>query len=544
MKRGLRENRPYLAVASILSLSFSLTLLIQAVGQYVNVSLLAVSLPTSIATSVFLTYRYFFIFDKKHLTAACIVAATLGISGLLSARLYDLTSDGMGYQQPEAEAILAGWNPLHHDAKLLWANIYPSGAGELEASLSQLYGSIEATKVLPLWWLLIASILLLSGLGHCRGRKLTKQEGLLALLILFSPIVITQLLTHYVDAMVYLSGIAFLGSMLLYGGNRQRNLLSLLLMAGNVLFIVNAKLSGLFHAAVLCFCALLYIGLNERRLPLRETLFLFCAGICATIFLGFHPYVTNIMTYGSLLHMDGAKFSSYQRPSNLGDLSPPLRFLYSFFSPTGGAPRAETFLKFPWIIGPREWAEAGSPDSRTGGFGVWFALASLLTFGYLVLARLLGKTDIDKPLLSVAAVLLISSMVFPEGWWARYVPFAYAGVLLMLLAIAPSTDSPLKRYGMPTILLVLSVNCLIALYGTVQYVQRAQDGFYAMAAELRTKPTGSVYLVPPAEDYDVYNASHLSLQRRLKHLGVETTIKVNGPCPQMARALSEFKICY
>jgi hypothetical protein len=532
-----RINFPTLAVAVFLVIAFAGTLLLQSTGYYAGVSLIKVSLPIAAVLSLWTNYGYFFTLSRTHITALLIIAALLGLLGLASIPMYDLTSDGMGYQQPSAEAMLNGWNPLEK-ADLLWQNIYPTGVWELEAALAALYGSIEAAKMLQIWWLFIAYPVLLAGVKHYKGGTLTIPQHALVALSIFCPVVLTQLLTHYVDAMLYLAGVTFLGALLLYGESARQNRLSLLLMSACVLFIINAKLSGIYHAFVLCLCAVAFIGMSKKQLPVRESLWLLGAGLVATLFLGFHPYITNLLTYGSLLHMDSGAFTGSQRPANLTDMSSVQRFFASLFSTTGGAPRALAALKYPGQIFPFEWRHAGVPDSRTGGFGVVFSLG-FVSACLLFMVSLFRQRAVDKKLLIISAILFASSLVFPESWWARYVPFAYMSVFLVLLALPKA--NPLALYA---VIAVFSANSLIAATASYNYHQNTQADFMKLAEQLRAKPANTVYLVPPGADYMTYNHAHMPLQRRLKALGVETTVKVDAPCPNLAATLSEFAICY
>lgn len=526
------KDTPFTSAAVFLLLQLAVAQLTQGAGHLLDISLVKASLPVGAIVAYGLTYTRFFARTFTNQRILVTVYAALWALALISAQIYDMTADGLGYQQPGAEAILAGWNPLHKTDSL-WENLYPTGVWEMEAALAYMYGSIESAKMLQIWWLFIAYNLLLAGIRQHKG-SLTRTDYALVALTVLCPVTLTQMLTHYVDAMIYCAGIAFLGAMLLYTAQAR---LSLLLMSCCILFIVNAKLSGIYHAVVLCAVAVLYIWLTTKRLPVKESAALFAAGMLATLALGYHPYVTNFLTYGSLLHMDGSQFAGHQRPANLKDMLPPQRFAYSIFSATGGAPRADAALKYPWQILPSEWEAAGTPDPRSGGYGVLFALCFCATIALLLIS---ARSIADKRLPATALLLLASSLLFPESWWARYVPFGYAAFLLLLLAL-PKPKNPALLYG---VIALFCANSIIAGLASFSATDKAQEKFTAIAAQLKPKPQGSVYLVPPGDDYMIYNHAHMPLQRRLKQLGVETTVKVNAPCPNKAAEISEFKICY
>jgi hypothetical protein len=247
--------------------------------------------------------------------------------------------------------------------------------------------------------------------------------------------------------------------------------------------------------------------------------------------------VTNILTYGSLLHMDANTFSGAQRPGNLADYTPPARFVYSLFSQTGGEmARADALLKWPWQIHAAEWQVAGFPDARTGGFGPLFALglvASLGLFSWAVIRKRVA--DWKSPML--AAVCLISSALFPEGWWLRYVPFAYLAPFLLVLAV------PDWRIARALILLIFTANALIAVQATHHYYREAYARHQATLDAVSRLPQGAVYLVPPGDDYLIYNHAHRTIIRRFAERGVVTDVRVDAGCPKEIAYIAEFRVC-
>jgi len=532
----------YLAFSFLLTLLLAGCLLIQAAGQWLDVPLATACLPLALLPFLGLTYGYVFPLTRQHLVVGIMLAALLALAGITSSHWFDMTSDGMGYHQPAAQAIWEGWNPLHHNATLLWQNIYPCGAWEIEASLASLFGTIEATKTLQSWWIIIAVPVLLSGVTYYKAASLTRAQVLLVMLMVFGPVVLGQVLTHYVDAMIYLAGVSFIGALLMVEQGGRLRLLACLIMGVSLLFIVNAKLSGIYHAVMLCAAAIIFLWLRRKHLPWRMAAYLFCTGLVATFFLGYHPYITNFLTYGSYMHMDAETFSSAQRPWNLTPMHGIVRFFYSLFSATGGSPLEPAQLKWPWTIGLLEWVEAGAPDSRTGGFGPLFALGLLTTFALMVFA-LLKQYSLDKRLLGLSFICLLFSVCFPQGWWARYVPFAYSVPFLLLLALPKDALKGL-RFPVAIIIAIFFANSTLSAVAAYWMESDREVYFQYMLKDARSKPAGSVYLVAPAEDYDIYNHSYQLLQRRLSKAGVQTTIRINDSCPHKLAEWAEFKICY
>lgn len=535
-------NFSFLPPAFFLLFTTAGTLLIQSAGYFLGHSLLLPSAAISAALSLYITYWRIFEFSDKNKALLLVYLLALGIIGILSSYLLDMTADGIGYQQPAIAAIINGWNPLTK-TDMTWQNVYPSATWQLGATLALIFGSIEAAKMYTILWLFICVPVLLAGLQNHFGAPLRRSQILCMELIVLCPVVLAQALTHYVDAALYLSGITFIGGLLFLRKGSRHNALAFAILFSCTLFIVNAKLSGIYHAAVLCFAALVYLSIGYRKLPIKEACALLGCGLVAVVFTGFHPYVTNLIHYGSLMPMyGGGGFSSGQKPVNIAQMDMISGFFYSIFSAVASVPKEAAVLKFPWSISSREWFFAGVADNRVGGFGVWFGFA-LCFLGVYLTACARNITQWDWPLAAVAFILLLTSIAFPQNWWLRYVPFAYAAFLLFLLAVQLPQHPALKVFHYVTIA-ILYINSTISLVSALQYQQIKQTEFMTLVEKLAAKPKGSVYLVPPGEDYLTYNQAHVTLIRRFGQLGIPVTVKVNATCPNEAATLAEFKVCH
>ena len=525
--------------AFALLMLFAGSMLVQSAGHVFDTALVHWAFPISLPFALMLTQHYFRPARFEWVTGLCVCLA-LYFLGIIGQHFPDMSSDGMGYQQPAVQALLGGWNPLHGKAELLWQNIYPSGIWSVEASIAALFGNVETAKLIQPAWFFIALVFAIVGLNAHMG-TLSLQQKLLALLLLFSPVVITQMPTHYVDAPIYLAGLTFLGALLMQGAEPRIARAALISMGACVLFIVNAKLSGLYHAVVLCALAVMFLWRKERVFPLHATTALFLAGLTAVLFIGWRPYVTSLLDYHTLLPMGGDSFSAAQRPENLSTLSGPLRFLYSLFSVTGGdMPRENALLKWPWQVTLKEW-RVGYPDARSGGFGPLFALAFCLSLAACI-AHAMRHGKYDKELLLLAAGLYLGALLFPEGWWLRYVPFAYAVPILLLFTLrAPARFT---RWLITAVAIIFSVNSAAAIIATYRQNLNEKSAFVQLEEKLQRLPHGSVYLVPPGADYRIYNATYQTLQRRFGEKGIEVEVRVDAPCPRRIDSIGEFRICY
>lgn len=541
--RAVSSSRlePYLAFSVLLCLLISSGIVLQTFASWADVSVVRYSLFVTFPVCAWVTYGMLFPLTKKHALVGGLLALSLALIWMASASLRDFTADGIGYQQPAADALLNGWNPLSGKGLLIWQNVYPSGAWVAQAMVASLYGTIEAARMLQVWWLFIAVPVWLAGIEAHKG-ALSRRDMALCALTFFCPLVVTQWLTHYVDMPLYLAGITFLGALMLRDASKRTAQAAALLMASSLLFVINVKLAGIFHGACLCSSAIVFVWIKRRAFPARFMGFLMISGLLATLLVGYRPYVTNVMQYGSLLHTDQQSFSAAQRPENLLRLMSPERFVFSMFAVTEDEPRANLRAKWPWEIRSYEWSKSGVPDTRGSGFGVWFAFGCLAT---LLLFAVSWRRNArpDASLLSLAVMLLIFSLLFPEGWWARYVPFAYTTPILLLLSLTNVDTERYRRSLWWLVLGIFTVNGGIAVLANLQYQNTVEIRYHRMMERLKARPQGSVYLVPPGQEYRAYNSGYVALQRRLHEEGIETTVRVDAPCDQMVEQWTEFKIC-
>jgi hypothetical protein len=535
------KTQNFLAFSLLLTLLIAGSLVVQVIGHLINIPLAPASLFIVLLPALWITYRICFPFTYQSIIIAVILGFLLAFLGILSIHMQDWTSDGISYHQPAVSALLHGWNPLGKPAEMLWQNIYPSGVWSVEASLVSLYGSIEAAKVLHIWWLFIAVPTIFVGLSHYTKIPLNYRQVFLIVLCVFSPIVLGQMLTHYVDALIYLSGLTFIGALLLLGHSDEEDKAAILLMVCCLIFIINTKLTGIYHAFMLCVCAVLFLWVKDKSIPWRLAIILCITGIFATFILGYHPYITNILKYGSLLHTDSSSFSAYQRPYNLAKLNSIERFFHSLFSVTGGKPREFAMLKWPWQLYGDEFEAAGEPDIRSSGFGPLFALGLLIS-ALLITYAVIKKISLDKGLLIIAAALLFFSLTFPESWWLRYVPFAYAVPFLVLLRLP--VQGRVIRFGIICVIIIFTTNSIIATLSAFDLYVRGAENFTEIIEKLHGKPKDSVYLVPPGSDYKIYNHAYETLERRLSEKGIQPHVRVDAPCLHKAAQYSEFKVCY
>jgi hypothetical protein len=100
-------------------------------------------------------------------------------------------------------------------------------------------------------------------------------------------------------------------------------------------------------------------------------------------------------------------------------------------------------------LSPSEIRAAGGPDVRIAGFGPLFSGAILVALGTGIAAAAINKRQrLLLGALIVAAALLGLALIFPQNWWARYVPYLWLVPVCVALAALASNDVRFKAAGL------------------------------------------------------------------------------------------------
>lgn len=407
--------------------------------------------------------------------------AWLLAGALLSTRFIDFSYDGQTAHLVAAGLLARGeWNPwvqvphsltahglsanmpayLSHNPKLGWI---------LSGIAIQTVGTLEAAKVVnlaALWmafWCCVASL-------PARAPGARWLRFLLPLALLSNPVVLTQVATSYVDGLGYLFLVTTL-ALVVFPGTGALPLVALATAAA-----ANVKFNATFFLAVLLLSLWAWKGLRQ---PLTKTALLgFLAGV---LVLGFHPYLTNWLGYGSPVH----PYQAQALRSTRGDLSalelisashtssdtpPPLRgrnrveaMLISLGSASSNSLAPAPFQPpWPFKSAPDQFQVFRIPDTRIGGFGPFFLPALLLSVG--VLAWSIFSRSTNRGLLCLVVGVVASALLFPEGWWARYVPHLWlipAATAGCALLTTPRIPRPVQGAGALILVLLLATGLAV-----------------------------------------------------------------------------------
>jgi hypothetical protein len=210
-------------------------------------------------------------------------------------------------------------------------------------------------------------------------------------------------------------------------------------LSGLVLTIAcaaNTKFTGLVFAALIGAGGTAWHALRGR--PWTGPAAAVAAGLVVGAgVLGYAPYVRNALEHGHPFHPLSARSGAIPRytPPNLQESTRVEKLLLSAFSETDARPLEPARPKLPVVVRQREVRSSASYDTRLGGFGPLFGL-ELALLGALLAHALAARRPAEGDLLALAGLLLVTCALFPEPWWARWIPQLWTVPLLAALAFA------------------------------------------------------------------------------------------------------------
>lgn len=395
-----------------------------------------------------------------------LLAAIVAIAGFmlllyfwayLTRSFYDTGHDSYAYHLRAVWDLAAGWDPFVSEHRNLWVNSYPSGYWVLQSYVVSLTGFVLSGHGLVTALMAVTALLAYGFFVQHVTPPLGGFHHLGALIfagiVAANPVVLTQLMTHYVDAPLYLIGASLV--LFLMADAFAKDRLMRWATIACIILLINTKTASLYFTPLIVFGAFcMEMGLSHGKggLPARamqwmksKGLSYLAAGLFAILVIGYKPYVTNLLHHGKLLYPSVDEIMAPNQPENVDALPIPMKFLYGVFSVTADnhwpVPLdAPIVLKIPGTFKKSEFKELVF-DTRRGGFGPYFGLAfitAMLAYGACRLAArdraAYSWQRAGDGIAIFAAVLTLTCMFFPESWWARYVPHTWLATILFGLS--------------------------------------------------------------------------------------------------------------
>jgi hypothetical protein len=394
-----------------------------ALGDSLHAAVVPVSVAVVVAGAAVVARRSGSAQPARELASAAMFAAVIIVGASVAASQFvDLSYDGQFYHQYAIANLAHGWNPFAQiDVGMPWPQHYPKASWIVAAAIYQCTGSIETAKAATLIYM-VACFLVVYGVLGALGRCRRGWSVVIAGIVAANPVALGQSMSFYVDgqlAALFAAFAALLVVWLVRGGA-----VAAIGIAATGLLLINTKFTGLGYAGVLAAAAFAYWLAMQRGRGTGQVLFAAGALLVAVLGVGFNPYVTNALHYGHPLHPvagPGARdIASAHRPRRIAARDEQVgRLLLSLAARATVGRAAAVELKVPFAVDYDELRVYANADVRTSGHG---PLAS----GTLLLALAgfwaPGPRQVRLRVAALAAVVLLTVLINPEAWRARFVP--------------------------------------------------------------------------------------------------------------------------
>ncbi|WP_312114192.1 hypothetical protein [Brevibacillus reuszeri] len=455
------------------------------------------------------------------------LAVIVGSSWYTSANMFDLSFDGQTYHQEAIILLKEGWNPVHdsplaslsskpveqmdHKEVLtafhLWINHYAKGPWMLDAVMYKVTNQIETGKVFNS--LLLAASFFLSLAAMLTAFPTKKGRAcLLSFLAAFNPVVITQATSYYIDGQLgsLILIICALGYLLF----REYRGWVLLTFCASLMLLAQIKFTALVYAVLLGCGLLVLFYFYDRQRKWKSLLGWLSVSLLITVLIvGFNPYVTNTLSKGHPFYPLSGKgavdIMTSNSPHNFKEINALQKLGTSLLSKSENiATPNDTSFKWPFTVTLDELQVFSAPDVRIAGMGPLFGGA--LIIGCLILLLLLVSDRVKaKPFLIVSALLLLTVLINPESWWARYVPQLWL-IPLLLATAGWEADKRVTRYASTAMVVILAVNML--LVGITHNAGQVSTNNYAKQQLQEIKNSNKTLII----DFHHFSAIRIRLQ--------------------------------
>lgn len=478
-------------------------LLLASLGFIVGIPLTGVTIwLAAICTFIYgyIGTRFYFkeetpkIFPKLCIGIVLLFVGFMYISGIF----YDITYDGQVYHQEAVSKLADHWNPVHeyltperaHSAILL--NHYAKGPWIYEAALYTATGQLERSKVFN-FLLIIASFLLSLSAMRNKERFSVKQSLLFSLLMALNPVSIYQAFSFYIDGQLASTLLCLLA--LAYRLITEQDKLVLFSFVMSIALVVNIKFTGVVYVVACVGLVGAWLWFLKNKHLYRDFIKTAIAGLFIAIcVIGYNPYITNTLYYGHPFYplYGGSQpldIMTSNSPLGFMEMNPLKKLYVATFSRSNNKFDTEKpILKIPFTLKPAEFEPfAYGADIRIGGFGPWFS--GILTIaGIIAVLMLKAKTEYYKYVAGLVASIMLTVLINPEAWWARYVPQFWL-VPITIAAVAWSAQHKMIRYLGATLVGVIIINIAIISYpyivGNYYCTQALDKELQNIAAEHR-----------------------------------------------------------
>ena len=428
--------------------------------QLIVVLLFAVNLKVTffvapVALIISLTGGYWLVkkegLPKKFLFVSLAISLIIIFISLFVANaFYDLSWDGLWYHQTAVYQMSHGWNPLHdplHDFTphlREWLRYYAKGPWYIDLALFKTTHNIEMSKAAAL---IIFALTFLAGFALLIDLGLNKRNSaIISALVTLNPAISCELVSYLVDGLMISFLFIFIAAMIRW--YRKPTLPITLIAIMSAVLCINSKFTGLVYICFFIAAGGIYILIKERKRFYKYLIIQFAALIMGIVIFGWNPYITNTINRGSPFYpiLGSSAYPSlsalgqdpielYETPHNMMGKNRFIRLAYAVFGRPGAQPYLpgrDAMLMLPFDIGWKDFSIYYFHDVRISGFGPLFS--GVLILSIILLVLVLYKKGTQKLFfIFFCAAIILSLLVSPHTWWARYGPQLW---LLPIVAIS------------------------------------------------------------------------------------------------------------
>ena len=400
----------------------------------------------------------------------------------ISGHFFDFSFDGQWYHQDAIIFFKNGWNPFY-DSPILdeivsgknanYINCYPKAPWTINACVYATTGAIEYAKFYQLVLLFASFFLSLHFLLRWFPLSIL-SAFLLSFVVAFSPVVVGQTLSFYVDGQLAVFTLLTLYFICDWVANLEKKV-PLLLLGLCLIYLANIKFTGLIYSMIFLFFAFAWVFWKDRGRALKMLLRLSVVMTLAIFVFGFPTYGTNILHKGHPFYPimgknnEGKEIASSQYPMNFFGKNRFEKFyLASFALPNYTAPK--THPSIPKVLFTSNVVKASLPYYRNHQPVEMSAMGPLEAELLILLVPLFLLSFLFYRKVWVYILffgLAASCIIQPEFWNYRYVPQLLFIYLLVIIPVLLSKYWLIKFYGH-----LLLVGFMISfMFAHIQYYQ-------------------------------------------------------------------------
>jgi hypothetical protein len=450
-------KQPFLLILFIFILYFlkNIFLLINIIGF--DRIILFITFLIHILVSLFVYLKN----DKKSIFTSIIVCYfIIGFSMLINSFIFDYSFDGHWYHQSAAIQLKNGWNPFYtslpEDGVSIWNNHYPRFTEMFASIFLSVFNNIELGKSYNMIFFIILFLYVLKYVSKFQRNKLVVMA--ISIIFIANPVVLAQFFTYYVDGVMGMLIIILLFTCMEY--EQSQNITDLFIIIAVSVFSINTKFTGFICGFILIAYIIKQIILKKYKMMLIFVCTGFAILMISVLFIGYNPYITNLINYGHPFYPLYGNKTINIIPDDWTKGFNTIKGFFSLF-----------FLDYSeknMPFNPDKLAGLklqNTYDSIVGGFGVLFIEICIL-FILVYFITIKNKKSIYKKLLFPMLILLFISIIMPANRWARYIPFFW--YLLGFLAITGDYKNILNRKILLVCFIMVLINSGSFLYNNAQ----------------------------------------------------------------------------